>query len=275
MSGIKSEPYTTNLFKSFREDNLSLITEINTTIDQLLQEIGNDQNLLINKIDNIDKKVEDLRSIFFSFHSMAGSEKLIRLKQLISRYRLDSEKNRNRIAAAEFLIRKIEELLQKHGSRDYEPFRMSEDFSYEFGKKQSDHDNRVMDRKYKWVTFKRNNSWFISRFSDLEIIEAKEFYTHNKLKSGIILETVNNEKIEAVDLMRNPGGCSKPSIGIRLFRQGSFFAADIKGREIYASKDFITPMTVRIDIKNPLYTGRVRLFGRNHFSLTSKKINPW
>ena len=271
---MKSVPETTGLYNSFKENNLSLISELNRAIDLLLKEIADDQNNLIDKIEDINNKIIELRSIFFSFHSMAGSEKLIRLKELINFYRYDSEKNKSRIAAADFLVRKIGELLLKHDHENYEPFRTTGNISDIYENKMipiNDEGSRVNSR-YKWITFSRNNSWFISRFTELKIIEVKEFHPHSTINSKITLETPDNEKIDAVDLMRGTETATKPLIGIRLNHNSNFFAADSKGKEIYASKDFITPMKIRLDINNPLYSGRVRLFGKNHLSLVSEKI---
>jgi len=262
----------TGIYKSFRDSNISTISKTNIAIDFLISGIESDQNSLINKIEIIDKSIEELRSIYLSFHSMAGSETLIRLRTLMQHYRADAEKNKTRIAASHFLIKKIQSLLENKEYTDSEPFRTEREYIQEIESDQQQREKSEPSGKFKWITFSRNNSWFISRFRNLEIVEVIKIFNSDAGKTRITLEIPDGEKIEALDLMRGPRFPTIPGIGIRLTPEGEFYAADMKGKEIYASEDFISPMITKLDkSSNPLYTGRVRLFGLNHLFLFQKQ----
>jgi len=272
MLNTSAESHMSDNFKSFRDSNVSAISKAGIDIDFLISEIENDQNSLIKKIEIIDKSIEELRSIYFSFHSMAGSETLIRLRTVMQHYRSDSEKNKIRIAASHYLIKKLQSYMENKEFRNFEPFRTGGEFIHEIKTEKLQCEKIEPQGKFKWITFSRNNSWFISRFRSLEIVEVKKFLSADAVKTKITLEITNGEKIEALDLMRGPRFPSIPGIGIRLTPEGEFYAADMKGKEIYASEDFISPMITELDKSaNPLYTGRVRLFGLNHLVLFQKQ----
>jgi len=260
-----------NHYSIFRHNNINLIAGISRALEKKIDSIIQNQNSLNSDLYSMNDNLDALNKIYLSFHSMAGSEALARLRTLIQYYSSDSEKNKTRLDASYFLLKKIRKLLENYEHKSIEPFRAKLNDNYDEMNKHIQLRKPKPEGRFQWITFSRNNSWFISRFTDLKIIEVKEFHLHDKINSKITLETRDNEKIDAIDLMRGTEAVSKPLIGIRLNNTGNFFAADSKGKEIYSSKDFITPMKIRLDINNPLYSGRVRLFGKNHLSLVSEK----
>jgi len=260
-----------NQYSIFRHDNINLISEISRTLETEIDSIMHKLNSLNSNINSMHNGLDSLNRIYFSFHSMAGTEALIRLKILIQRFKSDSEKNRSRIAAAHFLIKKIQDFIDNKEYKNFEPFRTEIGYIQETIADQLQSESLKPEMKFKWITFSRNNSWFITGFKNLEIIEVKQKLDENVIDNRISLETLNREKIEAIDLMRRNSFSPTPKFGIRLSSDGEFYAADIKGKEIYSMTDFITPMISIIEKKrSPLYTGRVRLFGKNHLLLFQK-----
>ncbi len=264
MSDIKPDK-SENHYSQFRDGNINLISGISHALSEEIDSIIKKQNSLSSDISSVDDSLEALNKIYLSFHSMAGSEELIRLRTLIQHYRSDAEKNSTRLDASHFLLNKLKNLLEKKANRGTEPFRTGKEYFQDIEKNQQQRERSEPQGKFKWITFSRNKSWFISRFRNLEIIEVKNIFSDNNIKTRVTLETLNKEKIEAIDLMRSPRLTSIPRISIRLSPNGAFYAADCKGKEIYADKDFISPMITEMNkSSNPIYTGRVRIFGKNH-----------
>lgn len=272
MTPIKTSIHENNNFELFREQNITLISGINRTVESIIADIENEENSLMDKVASIDKHIKDLSSIYFSFHSMSGNETLIRLKSLLNIYMTEARANQDRITAARFLVKKLNHLVSGTDYVDSEPFRNISPFPYAGIDKDPGIIKKSSPMGNKWITFKRNNSWFITRFTSLDTINLAGSEIVYKTHGMITAETVEKQKFESVDLMRGPGNSLKPKFLMHPHKNDFFYAADIIGRKIYSAKDFISPMIKKMKkSENKFISGRVRLFGTSHLYIVSNQ----
>jgi hypothetical protein len=260
-------------FEQFRNNNIAVITAINSTVESIIADIEKDEITINKKITVLDNYIKELTAIYLSFHSMSGTKTILNLQSLVNRYKTEAIENHRRIDAAAYLIKKLNYLISDKNHSGPAPFRNITSESYAELKPES---KKLIERPtaYKWVTFSRNNSWFIAEFSKLEIINIAGAEI---LKSGgkrIIIKTINNIEYNALDLMKSPGRENAPVLLIKPHEAGLYYAADTKGKEIYASRDFVSPVVDKFhDIENSFISGRLRLFGINHLYLINNQCS--
>lgn len=272
MIKVKTDIIESSSFEQFREKNINLISGINNVVESIISDIENNENSLTDKIAAIDTHIKDLSSIYFSFHSMSGNETLIRLKSLLNHYRVEAKANHDRITAAGFLVKKLNHLLSATVYEDSEPFRTISPFPYAETNKNPVIDEKPLPVANKWITFKRNNSWFITRFTFLDTINLAGSDIIYNGHSRITAQTVENQKFDSIDLMRGPGNSSKPNFLMHPHKNGFFYAADFIGKKIYSEKDFVSPMIQKMqDKENKYISGRVRIFGTSHLYIVSNQ----
>jgi hypothetical protein len=260
-------------FEQFRNNNIAVITAINSTVESIITDIKKDEITINEKITVLDNYIKELTAIYLSFHSMSGTKSILNLQSLINRYKTEAIENHHRIDAAAYLIKKMNHLISDKNHSGPEPFRNYPSASYAELKPES---KKLIDRPsaYKWVTFSRNNSWFIAEFSKLEIINIAGAEILKSGKNRMIIKTVNNITYHAINLMKSPGRDNLPLLLIKPHESGLYYAADTKGKEIYASKDFVSPIIDKFhDIENSFISGRLRLFGINHLYLINNQCS--
>ena len=269
MSPLNTE-ITEKDYTRFWQNNLQKLEEISQNLDILL----NDLEIEYSRFDSIYKKIETdinvLSSIYSSFNNMEGHQYVLKLNAVISEYRKRYTVDGIDFNLLNYLTGKINELREE--SFNFFP-ELYHDKNIINDKKKEisayDHEKRP----FKWITFTRNNSWFIVPFEKLDIINLDSTDDFTRENGDVFSVTINGVKRNGRDIFSEfPGGENRPSWLLVINDGESVFGADRTGKKIFAHRDFIRTITKPLnrDIRNSLISGRVRIFGKKHLYIELK-----
>lgn len=225
--------------------------------------------------DEIITEIDILASIYSSYNNLKGREYILKLKAILAHYKKKYSHDEIEFKVIHFLNSKINKLREL----SIEKFPKME-HSYSVYKDNS-HDREKIDpniqkynklkntAKYKWITFQRNGSWFITQCDMFQIIrqEESQIIDNNKLKLSI---NYDDTVVPVIDIFSKFAGNKKERIKLLLIinfqNKLECYAVNKPGKIIMANNDFITPHLKAFE-KNKISSGRFRIFGKNHIYL--------
>lgn len=225
----------------------------------------------------IATEIDILSSIYASHNNLKGKNYLLKLKALLKNYKKRYTHESINFKLINFLNLKINKLREQ----SFEEFPKME-HSYFLFKEISDEDNKEIlngnvkkyknlkeNAKYKWLTYKRNNSWFIVPCRKFYIIKAEEAKTFHDT-DNITTISFQNKLIQVVDKFSQFAKDKKEQVKFFLITENNnnlkCFAIHKFERIILADRDFITP-GLKAFPKSKISAGRFRIFGKNHIYL--------
>lgn len=224
-------------------------------------------------------EIDILSSIYASHNNLKGKSYLLKLKALLNNYKKRYTHEGINFRLINFLYLKINKLREQ----SFEEFPKMEHSHFLF-KEISDEDTQEVlngnikkyknlkeNAKYKWLTYKRNNSWFIVPFKKFHIIKAEEAKTFHDTDKIITISYQDN-LIPVIDKFSRFVKDKKEQIKFFLITENNnnnnlkCFAIYKFGRIIMADKDFVIP-GLKAFTKSKISAGRFRIFGKNHIYL--------
>jgi hypothetical protein len=247
--------------------NLQKIEGIQHSVEARLHELERAQSGFDAIYEDIAEQLDLLSSIYSDYNTVEGNEYIMRLKSV-----LESHEKRCIRAGLDFSL--VHHLLAKISDmrdRSVERFPLLSHTVYGPGKgKGTRTDNGRSLKKFKWITFARNRSWFIASFRNIHILE-NGFYPIEFFDPPDLLNVNINDTVYKVrDIFTKfPRLHEAPAYYLLIDDKKRNFAADGIGRRIYADIDIVTPglRPFAKAERNSLSPGRVRMFGINHILL--------
>jgi hypothetical protein len=247
--------------------NLQKLEQIQNEIEKSIHDLENRYVDFETVYASISGQLDILSSIYSGYNTVHGSESVMRLRAVLESYRKRYTRESLDFNLVYSLLIKIADMR----NASFEDFpRLSHD---EMPMVVTEGETPARDysrRSHKWVTFKRNRSWFIAPFSIIAIAKNIDFTIASVEEPDYLNIGISGKNVRTKDIfirsLDNPGS---PRCVIMLDGMTRNYAADRIGRRIYADRDIISPMlrpfrTVR---SHPLSPGRLRLFGKNHLLL--------
>jgi hypothetical protein len=258
-----------NEYTNFWNNNIQSIESIKSKLFNLLNDLENDNKNISGKLDNIYTQINSLSSIYSNYNSIPGIDYILKLKSIINNYRDNSLAfNFNDI---DFLIRKI----SLHTDKSLENFPQ-----LEHSEKYLDHNiiknkispvrKNIKNMSFRWVSFTRNNSSFIVKFKNLDIITNSSVKIISAPETNQIEIKLNGKKYIANDIFGSYyQHDNTPNFYININNGEKLYAADKILKKIFAKKDFISPKVERFkDIEKSSFAhGRLKLYGVSHIVL--------
>jgi hypothetical protein len=247
--------------------NLQKIEHIHNEIEKSIHELENKYVDFETAYAEITRQLNILSSIYSGYNIIHGTETVMRLKAVLESYR----KRYTRESLDFNLVYGL--LLKIADNRDtsFEDFpRLSHDELPAIVTEGEESDRDFSRRRYKWVTFERNRSWFIASFSIITIMKNIHPAVISAAEPDSLALNIDGHAVTVKDIfMRSAEYPESPRCVILMDGMSRNYAADMIGRRIYADRDLVTPMlkpfrTVR---GHPLSPGRLRLFGKQHILL--------
>jgi hypothetical protein len=205
-----------------------------------------------------------LSSIYASYNSLAGHEYLLKLKSLMAAYRKRYTREGINFNVIYFLHAKMIELRREAFSR-YPSLThgLAPASAPETGHPAAPAEE--YDAPYKWVTFRRHGSFFITLYDRLSVIDWDE----------AVIEDMDGDRL----VIRHGGGLhgvrdmfpnarrkeeDRPAFFILAGRGGETrcYAADRVGKRMLAKRDFVK--TRLKPFQSRVSPGSIRIFGENH-----------
>lgn len=264
MEKLKNKILEHPAYSEFSGSNEQFLSELTGTLRDILKDLNSRNSLDDDIFKKLSDTIEVSNAIFRSFSNHEGLELILRLKSISDLYKKNLNNNTNLVRIAEHVLKKLD----KFNSTFYHEATSDEIPYPEFPAEiQTDEKDSGRDLQYKWITFERNGSLFIARFSILEIIETPLIQKEDNTEPPPFYEH-RGKIISLTDLMRTPGSEFIPPVKLLIIDQGKYcYAADHTGREIHGTYDMISPNIEPLEIESRLLSGRVRIFGRRYLVL--------
>jgi hypothetical protein len=262
-------------YNDFWQNSLQRLEGITKNIEQNFNHLEKQYYNFDKFYNEIITEIDILASIYSSHNNLQGKEYILKLKALLTHYKKRYSHEGIDFNIIHFLntkINKLREISIKQFPKMEHSYSVSEDISDE-----NDNIDPNIQRynelknssKYKWITFQRNGSWFITQCSKFQIIREEEpqLPDSNEAKINIKYE---DSVLPVTDIFsgfrRNKKEQIKLFLIIKLKNKLKCYAVNKLGKVVMADTDFITPH-LRAFEKSKISSGRFRIFGKNHIYL--------
>lgn len=247
-------------YKEFWQTNLHNIENISKNIEKQIFNLEKKYSDFDSVYLEITNQLDVLSSIYAGYNYLNGTDYILKLKALLNNYRKRYTQEGISFHTIQFLYSKINAL------RDLS---FSEFPALDHTQNIDDTDKKQKrDMPFKWVSFYRNGSWFISDYKTLDI---QKYYHTVAIKDHNLSIKFNNSDIAVIDIFSKTGTAHKENINYILIiaKEGNSvkcYAATRIGRQIYAANNILSSQ-IRPISNVTRYAGKVRIFGKTHVYL--------
>jgi hypothetical protein len=247
--------------------NLQKIEQIHQRVKESIRWLEDDYTVFESRYADLDRQLDILSSIYAGYNTIAGLEDILKLKAVLRDYRRRYTREGMDFDLVQSLLEKISDAR----SASFESFpALSHDSAPPVPATPPAPTRKdYSGKKFKWITFERNRSWFIVSYRNMTIRRNTGFPIVSVEEPDILHVEIGNSVVMARDIfIRSLEEPEAPDYFIQI--DGDLtLAAGRPGREIFSDHDFISPMVrpFKRAAANTLSPGRVRLFGRNHIFL--------
>ncbi|HON79224.1 MAG TPA: hypothetical protein PK544_12085 [Spirochaetota bacterium] len=255
-----------NEYQVFWQNNLQKLEEINIRIEKILIRLEKQYIEFDSVYDQLNSELDMLSSIYSSFNNLLGLDYLLKLKSLLNDYRKRYTHDSIRFNVLFFLHSKIKELRDESFSK-FPELTHSEIVSPVDTKKYA----QSLAMPFKWITFKRNGSWFITAFDSINVLKIEKVY-HAIIEEGdTSFIAVNGKNIEIIDLLNSyrKENKERPNYFVFVTRGGktSCYAVHRMGKRLFAKSDIMSKKLIKYNTL-PHHAGHLRIFGNNHIYIS-------
>jgi hypothetical protein len=267
MAQEKDTPATYRDYNTLWNYNLQKIEQIQHLIDESIHALEHSYAGFEDRYEEIMQQLDILSSIYAGYNIIRGSEYVLRLKSVLQSYRSRYTRECLDFNLIHYLLLKISDA--RDSSFNTFPEVSHEDVPLVVSGSQPA-ENNYCGKKYKWVTFERNRSWFISPFMGIHIVKNENYPAVSVEEPDYIFFNINNDIVKVKDIfIASLAEPDAPSYFILLDDKSKNFAAGLIGKRIYADQNIMHPFIrpFKNIHEHPLSPGRIRLFGKNHIYL--------
>ncbi|MBN2079570.1 MAG: hypothetical protein JW838_11435 [Spirochaetes bacterium] len=264
-------------FQDYRElwnYNLQKMERIQHAVENALTDLEKKYADFEPLYDEIMGQLDILSSIYSAFNTVEGGEYVLKLRAVLESYR----KQYTREGLDFNLVQRLLEKISDTRNASFEEFPgLAHGETPTVVEGIDDHPEELLLRKFRWITFERNRSWFIAPFRSIEILRHPPFTLLRVEEPDILHVRVGNKVVGIRDLLaRSLDDPVPPRFFILLDNGERNYVANRIGRRIFADHDFISLLVrpFKSAPPNPLSSGRVRLFGKKHLLLRHTREFP-
>lgn len=261
MEKIKTKIQEHPAYIEFSGNNEQFLSDLTGTIRDIISDLKSRNSINDEIFFKLSETIDLGNTVFRSFSNHEGLELILRLKSISDIYKRNLNDNTNLIRISEHLLKKIE----KFNSSFYHEASTDEVIYPELPPEAEDSKQAPLKNLFfKWTTFERNGSLFITQFKHLEIAE------YNFIEDAEATESIEYKGriIPFADLMKTADSDFTHPAKILIIDHGKIcYAADHTGREIHGSYDMISPLVEPLETTSRIFAGRVRIFGRRYLAL--------
>ncbi len=249
-------------YSSFWQDNLEKISLVHKDLDRNLMRLEKEYVNFDRIYLELEEDLDLLSSLYSGVNTIEGMEYIQKMRSMIHNYRKRYTREGIDFETLNFLTEKINNL------RDlsFEDFPVLDHIEEEKPEIKKPEITDYSDRPFKWISFCRNGSWFLTSFGSLSIIDAETASFTMKEESNRIDAEMKGASFRAIDIFGEfTSPPKKPQYFLRINKE-CYFAADLLGKRIFARKDIISGKVTGFKMISGSnhFSGRVRIFGRQH-----------
>ncbi len=246
---------------------LQKIEQIHQRVEESIGKLENSYAGFESLYADLDHQLDILSSIYAGYNTITGHEDIMKLKAVLRTYR-----ERYTREGMDFDL--VHSLLSRISDARSVSFESFPALSHDSTGTGAGHPVAVRkdysQKKYKWITFERNRSWFIIPYRTIDIKRSTGFPVISVEEPDFINVNIDGRVVRSRDIfIKSPDDPEKPRYILMIDGNRNNLAAGSLGREIYSDHDFISPMIkpFKKARSNALSPGRIRLFGTNHILL--------
>jgi hypothetical protein len=262
-------------YNDFWQNNFQKLDDITKTLERDFYNLEKKYVDFDSIYDGIITKIDILASIYSSLNNLHGREYLLKLKAFIIDLKKRNLYKETDFKTIHFLNSKVKELREQsydkfpklnHSRYLYKD--LSNDVSIDINKDVQRYNKLKKSAAYKWITYYRNGSWFITPFNRIQIIRPDDADISKDNKLSIKLKNSNIKNINITDIFRNytNGKDIKFYLAIEYNKELRSFATERLGRIIMSDRNFISSALTAFH-RSHISPGRFRIFGKNHIYL--------
>ncbi|MBN2403895.1 MAG: hypothetical protein JXN64_16080 [Spirochaetes bacterium] len=274
----KNENYKYIKYNDFWQNSLQRLEGITKNLEQNFHKLEQKYYDFSKFYDEIITEIDILASIYSSHNNLKGIDYILKLKSVLAHYKKRYSREGIDFKIIHFLNSKINKLRElsiaefPKMEHSYSVYKDIPDDKASTDPNVRRYNELKNTARYKWITYKRNGSWFITRFSKFQIIRQEESQlsdSHDSDEPCIKIKN-NDTVLPVIDIFSKFQGNGKEQIElfliVKLKSKLKCFAVKKLGKIILADGDFITPR-LKPFAKSKLSSGRFRIFGKNHIYL--------
>ena len=250
---------TADDYREHWQQVLDRIEDMNHVINDNLLDLEQQYNVFDGLYKAIIQDIDILSSLYSSYNSIDGREYILRLRALVQSYRNRYTGEGINFSLISGLIEKIKKL-RDTSFKDFPALHHNEE--------PSDNEQALpeyREKPFRWVTFSRNKSWFITPYKSIEQISKDEFSLTGKSPDHTLNIRIGERQVDAMDLLApRKENVVEPGTVLIIDDGERCYAADSVGQKVYASFDLFMPMVRDFRTSHELSPGRVRFMGTNH-----------
>ena len=256
-------------YTQFWQDNLEKIALIQKDLDRSLNELEKQYVCFDEVYRDLEEDLDLLSSLYAGLNTIEGMEYVQKLRAMISQYRSLYTREGIDFETLNFLTLKIQEL-REISFEDFPVLDHRDDEKEEIAplKESTDYE----DRPFKWISFQRNGSWFLSFFNRLKIIDAEVTSFTLIPETNRVTVSADGVPGEGIDMFGEFAAPRNDPEYFIVIDDIHLWAADGLGKRIYAAHDIVTGKVTPLARSggSSLVTGRARLFGRQHLYISHR-----
>ena len=177
--------------------NLQKIEQIHQRVEESIRDLESSYAGFEARYADLDHQLGILSSIYAGYNTIAGLEDVMKLKALLRTYR-----ERYTREGMDFdLVHSLMARIADARSASFESFPA---LSHDGTVVASGHPDNVLKdysgKKFKWITFERNRSWFIVPYRSIEIKKSSGFPVLSVEEPDIINVDIEGHTVRSVDI---------------------------------------------------------------------------
>jgi hypothetical protein len=253
-------------YSEFWRVSMEKIEDIQSKLNVAVKELEKKYSGFDKIYDLIEEELNTLSSIYSSYNSIHGGSHIMKLNTLIREYKRRYTRDGIDFDLIHFLLRKIGELRDR-SVEDFPLLQHREDVKGEPVYREVEEKKEYLHSPYKWITYEKNRSWFISQFSELLIVNEGDTEEKVHIDDEHIRFRYRNGTYTAFDHFGSTTtDTTETKFYIIIDNGEKVYAASTAGKRLYAKKDLMKGKVepFRYPHLTKLYSGYVRVFGKRH-----------
>lgn len=252
-------------YREFWQDNIEKLDEVVHRIEGSFFRLEKKYNEFDSIYDELLKQIDLLISMYSCFNNLLGIDYLMKLKSLLHDYRKRYTHEGISFNVIYYLHAKMIELRDSSFS-NFPALPHAEKPAAVAGTIRA----APVDAPFKWITFRRNGSWFITRFDAVHIIRFEDAEQDISETDEQMFIRHDGKRIRVEDLFSRyvKSGWEKPDCYIIVDRRNErrCYVASSPGRRIYSRNDIFDKKMKSVR-EDSMMKGFLRIFGKNHIVL--------
>jgi len=252
-------------YREFWQDTIEKLDEVLHRIEGSFFRLEKKYAEFDSIYDELLRQLDLLISMYSCFNNLPGIDYLMKLKSLLNDYRKRYTREGVSFNVIYYLHAKVVELRDSSLS-NFPNLPHAEKPAAEADAKKP----APVEAPFKWITFARSGSWFITRFDEVRIIRFEDAEQDISETDGYMYIRHDGKKIRVQDLFSRymKSGWERPECYIVVDRRNKrrCFPASSLGRRIYSRND-IFDKKIKSVRSDSMMKGFLRIFGKNHIVL--------